>query len=143
MSTDTTADVEGTQFMTFHDLAYDAGKTDFHRKAQPVGQGREGGWGTADVREASSRACQRLPLSSCLTCSGMRHHHAQHHAGCRVYDAQSMTRCTHVSSGSKAAAYFSEIVPSLCIFAAELEANAAKRGGGGGVFPWWQRCPLA
>ena len=39
---DTTAPVDGTQFMTFHDLAYDAGKTDFHRKAQPVGQGREG-----------------------------------------------------------------------------------------------------
>ena len=42
MNTDTAAPVDGTQFMTFHDLAYDAGKTDFHRKAQPVGQGREG-----------------------------------------------------------------------------------------------------
>ena len=42
MSMDPTAPVDGTQFMTFHDLAYDAGKTDFQRKAQSVGQGREG-----------------------------------------------------------------------------------------------------
>lgn len=28
---DPTAPVDGTQFMTFHDLAYDAGKTDFQR----------------------------------------------------------------------------------------------------------------
>ncbi len=42
MSTDPTAPVDGTQFMTVHDLAHDAGKPDFQRKAQPVGQGREG-----------------------------------------------------------------------------------------------------
>ena len=42
MSTETQTPVDGTQFMTFHDLAYDAGKTDFQRKAEVIGVGREG-----------------------------------------------------------------------------------------------------
>ncbi len=42
MSMDTTAPVDGTQFMMFHDLAYDAGKTNFQRKAEVIGVGREG-----------------------------------------------------------------------------------------------------
>ncbi len=42
MSTATATPVDGTQFMTFHDLAYDAGKTDFQRKAEVIGVGREG-----------------------------------------------------------------------------------------------------
>ena len=42
MSTTTETPVDGTQFMTFHDLAYDAAKTDFQRKAEVIGVGREG-----------------------------------------------------------------------------------------------------
>jgi len=33
---------DGTRFSTFHDLAHDAGKTDFQRKAEVIGVGREG-----------------------------------------------------------------------------------------------------
>ena len=42
MSTETQTPLEGTQFMTFHDFAYDAGKTGPERKAEVIGVGREG-----------------------------------------------------------------------------------------------------
>ena len=42
MSTETQTPVDGTQFMTFHDFAYDAGKTGPERKAEVIGSVGDG-----------------------------------------------------------------------------------------------------